>query len=907
MKRSSLRNLSVLIGLLIFAIGLGYSASGAALAQADETLSPLPLPSTLPLDEYETLLFDFLESKTYQEMGWAEDKRVRDTGAYIDGAYYGTHPAVRIFYSPEVYAWLKNDRTGVIPDGAMIIKEMYAPPAARYADLTDDEINAQLSMWTYIIRDSSASKDGWFWGYHDTGEAVDGNAYPFNYPDAGFGQYCVRCHASAANEFTFSALRNIAGEPGNPVSYRVDNSWIDPSAAQTPSGQHDALAADVDGASLAEVKPARDLNPEFLALFDMIAPVEPGAVASIPPVTYDHVVAGPDGPEQFITSDQCLSCHSGQDLPFGPNMIIPATDDQELVNLSPYGEWNWSMMGLAGRDPIFHAQLESEISMHSSGDLPQTIQNLCFQCHGVMGQRQFHIDDAGEYFTRDILDVVDPTDPLHKYGALARDGISCTVCHQIDVTEETPLHEIMTGQFPVSTPGEEEPGISRIFGPFEDPATLPMVASLGMKPEYNATIKSSKICASCHTIYLPIYDADGNQVGSDFEQTTYLEWQNSAYQDEFGGGSDPKTCQDCHMPNEYEGEALAFRIANIQDQTYPEADNRALEAEVTVPIREDFARHTLLGINIFGLEMFNQFDDVLGVRKTDFMTGSDNGLPTAIEVSNRLAKEESATVEIERVEVNDGQLEVDVRVTNLTGHRFPSGVGFRRAFLELQVVDQSNLVHWASGRTNSLGVIVDGNGTPLPSEFLTILNPAACAADPTTCEQAYEPHYETITDEDQVLIYQELVKNPENLFTTSFVAQATTIKDNRLLPKGWTPEGPPGFAADPEWGEKYVIATAPKGNVVDDRGFQDGTGSDIVTYQITLPSAMEDLTGSQVIARLYYQSIPPFYLMERFMAADGASAERLHYLSSRLNLDGTPIENWKLEIASAASDLLAAE
>ena len=212
-----------------------------------------------------------------------------------------------------------------------------------------------------------------------TGEAVDGNAYPFNYPDAGFGQYCVRCHASAANEFTFSALRNIAGEPGNPVSYRVDNSWIDPSAAQTPSGQHDALAADVDGASLAEVKPARDLNPEFLALFDMIAPVEPGAVASIPPVTYDHVVAGPDGPEQFITSDQCLSCHSGQGLPFGPNMIIPATDDQELVNLSPYGEWNWSMMGLAGRDPIFHAQLESEISMHSSGDLPETIQNLCFR------------------------------------------------------------------------------------------------------------------------------------------------------------------------------------------------------------------------------------------------------------------------------------------------------------------------------------------------------------------------------------------------------------------------------------------------------------------------------------------------------------------------------------------------
>ncbi len=361
------------------------------------------------------------------------------------------------------------------------------------------------------------------------------------------------------------------------------------------------------------------------------------------------------------------------------------------------------------------------------------------------------------------------------------------------------------------------------------------------------------------------------------------------------------------MPGEYDGEELAFRIANIQDQTYPEADNRAPEAEVTVPIREGFARHTLLGINLFGLEMFDQFDNVLGVRKADYMTGSANGLPTAIEASNRLAKEESATVDIERVEVENGLLTVDVKVTDLTGHRFPSGVGFRRAFLELQVVDEHNLVQWASGRTNSLGVIVDQAGKPLPSEFLTILNPEECEADASACEQAYEPHYEIITGEDQVQIYQELVKSPENLFTTSFVAQATSIKDNRLLPKGWTPDGPVGFAADPEWGEKYVVATAPKGNVVEDCAFQDGTGSDIVTYEITLPSAMSDLTGSTVIARLYYQAIPPYYLMERFTTANGSSAQRLHYLASHLNLEDTPIENWKLEVASAESDIPTTE
>jgi hypothetical protein len=63
-------------------------------------------------------------------------------------------------------------------------------------------------------------------------------------------------------------------------------------------------------------------------------------------------------------------------------------------------------------------------------------------------------------------------------------------------------------------------------------------------------------------------------------------------------------------------------------------------------------------------------------------------------------------------------LEAEVTVANLTGHRFPTGVGFRRAFIELLVFDvatgQERLV-WASGRTNRLGVLVDG-GARAPSD-----------------------------------------------------------------------------------------------------------------------------------------------------------------------------------------------
>ena len=112
---------------------------------------PLPLPSTERLHEFQKILFPWVLSRVYDtELGWSRDKTVRDTGPYIKGKYYGTHPAVRCWYSPKVMYWMTGDpsfwpegvaagkapkkepRAGEIPDGGMIIKEMFTPPSARW-------------------------------------------------------------------------------------------------------------------------------------------------------------------------------------------------------------------------------------------------------------------------------------------------------------------------------------------------------------------------------------------------------------------------------------------------------------------------------------------------------------------------------------------------------------------------------------------------------------------------------------------------------------------------------------------------------------------------------------------------------------------------------------------------------
>jgi hypothetical protein len=843
---------------LISRVNQAQTSPGPATINRCDIAFPLPHPSDIGARKFEKLLYSFLEKGCYQS--WVADSQIRNTGAFIGGKSAGTHNAVKVFYSPQVWNWLKvKHRQGEIPDGAVIVKEMFPAPAKQ---------GSKLSAWTIMVKDKKGSFDGWYWSYQAPNYASENPS--IDYPDSGFGLYCLRCHASAEKESTFITLKNVAGDP---ISFTIEA----PTMLPLPPADKDPhqLVADTKQIKGGPFGTAlRFPDPGFLKFFDGLPLVPEASVKRFPGESFDHVTSAPAGPKGFVTSSQCLGCHSASK----ENMaFLFAEVLQPPINLSPYTEWRASMMGLAGRDPIFHAQLESEKTVRRSQE--KFLDNTCYRCHGVMGQRQLE-SDKQEPFEHSMV-YAGPNDADARYGALARDGVSCAVCHRVS-KEGLGAPETFTGKFKLDPPNVAN-------GPYDQLITLPMKNATGITPRYGEHIKSAALCGSCHTVILPVFDNDGrpvldkNRKPKEFhEQMTYPEWQNSVYQNErepINSGA-VRTCQDCHMQKKFLGRQLVFRTANIEDINYPYTDYRAADKDITVRVRDQYSRHTLLGINQFGLMLFEQFPDLLGIRTADYMYGEAvPGLLTAQSSGYDLARRETATIDVTSLTRNENYLEAAVRIENLAGHGFPSGVAFRRAFLTVEVLDEKENVLWASGRTNSLGAIVKGTSTEvLPTEFFY---------DPKTGKQVWQPHYQMISDESQVQIYEELIADTQGKITTSFVGLDRPLKNNRLLPKGWRPDGP------------YAEFTAPHGDAERDPEYinrSGATGADRIIYRIPLNERTRAAVSVRVT--LNYQAIPPYYLKERFTIGKGPETQRLAYLTSHLNVEKSPIDNWKLVIVS---------
>lgn len=416
-------------------------------------------------------------------------------------------------------------------------------------------------------------------------------------------------------------------------------------------------------------------------------------------------------PVLFHSADQCMACHNQLTAPNGEDVSIGFN-------------WRSSMMGNAARDPYWMAAVRRESLEHPAAS--DAIEDKCTVCHLPMA-RTTAVAMGGQGRAFENFPGIGKGG---RHASLAIDGVSCTVCHQIQ-NEKLGERDGFTGGYVVNFTAPM--GARTVFGPFDVDAGRARVmrSASEFNPEKASHIQSAQFCANCHTLFTHALDPDGNEVGELPEQTPYLEWRHSNYPGE-------KTCQDCHMP--------------------------VVEGEVSVTgvlpnPRTKVNQHVFRGGNFLMPRILNKHRTQMNVQ----------ALPQELDATARASEEHlannAATLEVSRLAFNDGRLDVDVTVTNLAGHKLPSAYPSRRAWLHVTILDGKGRTLLESGAFDPSGKI-KGNDNDLDGS-------------------RFEPHYDSITDPGQVQIYEDIMVDYAGEVTTGLLWGARYIKDNRLLPRGF--------------------------------------------------------------------------------------------------------------------------
>ena len=464
---------------------------------------------------------------------------------------------------------------------------------------------------------------------------------------------------------------------------------------------------------------------------------------------------------RFVTSDRCIACHS--------NMVDAAGE-----TLSIGHTWRASMMALAAKDPYWQAAVRREIADHPH--LEAAIEDTCSICHMPMFRTQAVADGRSGEILRYLQGGFAPQEQ-----GVAADGVSCTVCHQISA-ENLGQHASFDGGYLIE-PALPEEGM--IYGPYEvDPGLQRLMHSAsGQRPAQATHIQRSELCATCHTLFTAARDGQGEIIGDFAEQVPFLEWKHSAYH-----GTD--SCQDCHMP---------------------EVGQPVPITSVLGEPRQAVSRHAFRGGNVFMLRMLDRYRDELGVTTpvADLERSADGTLEHL--------QTRAAEVDVTGVSYSGSEILIDLRVTNLAGHKLPTAYPSRRAWLHVVVRDKSGRTVFESGRPEPGGSIA-GND-----------NDANAAV--------FEPHYLEIRNAGQVQIYEPILHDYKHDVTTSLLAGVTYVKDNRLLPRGF----------DKTTAQDHVSV---EGAASGDADFEGG--GDQIRYRVSVPGNADSL---QVVAELLYQTI----------------------------------------------------
>ncbi|MBL8002695.1 MAG: T9SS type A sorting domain-containing protein [Flavobacteriales bacterium] len=522
----------------------------------------------------------------------------------------------------------------------------------------------------------------------------------------------------------------------------------------------------------------------------------------------------------FKGSGACSGCH-GHDAS-GFAMTTPGGVDVNVAD-----DWRSSMMANSARDPFWRAKVSHEVQVNPGHQA--ALEDKCTSCHAPMGRHEKHLLGLGAYSIAEM-----EQDPL------ALDGVSCVPCH---IQSADSIGLFNSGNMKFDTLGRP------LYGPYggpDDPLPLfgaPMTAFVGYQPLFGEHINDGGLCASCHTLITETADLNGAPTGGTFvEQATYHEWLNSDFNNK--EHVDGVTCQGCHVPRIDDGVVISANYLFLQP-------------------RSPFGLHHFAGANVFMLEMLKDHITDLG------LTADAVQFDSTIMRTKRMLKQNSLLLEPSVASRTADTAFIDVKLTNLAGHKFPSGYPARRAWVELVVVDDAGDTLFRSGGWDATNDVI--------------------GHDPS-----WEPHYDVIRDPAEAQIYEMVMADVNGDRTTVLERAASKLKDNRLAPAGFTTG-------------HYTYDTTTVENVpASDIDFNrdglgvEGSGTDIVHYHVPMGGYTGTIT---VRARVWYQSAPPRYMTEMFGYSSAAiDTFKTYYLDA----DNSPVqvkEASVVDVSTAIDDI----
>lgn len=475
----------------------------------------------------------------------------------------------------------------------------------------------------------------------------------------------------------------------------------------------------------------------------------------------------------FSGSGNCAVCHSAG----GTNSNV--LRDGQGNDIAPPTQWRSTMMANAAKDPFWQAKVSAEVTAHP--EFKEFIEDKCTTCHSPMGRTEAHFLGQ-EYYSLQEMN----NDPL------AMDGVSCTACHQIKI-DNLGKPESFSGHYIIEND-------HLIYGPYENPFAMPMQNMSGYTPVAGEQVHTSELCATCHTLFTPTVDNNGEIVGEAPEQTPYLEWKNSRFE------AEGVECQSCHMP-EIDGSVII--------------SNRPM---MNLQARSPFGQHYFVGGNVFMLRILKEHAAKLGVTAT--ATHFDSTIARTL----RLLQQETAEVSASYTWAANDTLVVKVAVRNKTGHKFPTAYPSRRAWLYLDVKNNGGQSLFTSGAWNAeTGEIID-------------------------LDEPYEQHHDVIDNPRQTEIYQPVMRDVDGNVNYTLLRAAGFLKDNRLPPEGFTT----AHATYDSVAIEGLAASDPNFNIAD--GVQ-GSGADTVTYRI---GGLDAANSYAIDVKLLYQTLAPRFVANLF-------------------------------------------